>query len=130
MTPREVFDRVKAHLLAQGKKAANGPGEGCQYRTRGGLKCAVGCLIPDDVYDPTFEGVTMRNLSQYARPLGPTMRFRAVLQQLGLLEHAALLRDLQSLHDQQMVTEWPRLLDGIEANVDAGLYNPDFSSKL
>jgi hypothetical protein len=60
-TDREIFDRVKAHLLAQGRPAIGRDG-GCAYRGkdgRGDTSCALGCLIPDDVYDKSIEGVTM-----------------------------------------------------------------------
>ena len=50
MTVRQVFERVRDHLLAQGK-AAYHPLHGCQYlveRADGPpLRCAVGCLFPD-----------------------------------------------------------------------------------
>lgn len=58
MTDREIFDKVRAHLLNQGVKALtpNLPsGRICRYRTPDGLMCAVGCLIPETFYDPMIE---------------------------------------------------------------------------
>lgn len=60
MTSQEVFDTVAKHLFGQGRPAAKldefGDPDGCFYRSADGLKCAIGALIPDDQYDPEFEG--------------------------------------------------------------------------
>jgi hypothetical protein len=54
-TKQEIFDRVVSHLRKQGKQSKDIVGR-CSYRNGSGLMCAAGCLIPDDVYDPDFEG--------------------------------------------------------------------------
>ena len=46
MNRQEVFDKVAIHLLTQNAKALNSGGL-CVYKTPNGLRCAVGCLIPD-----------------------------------------------------------------------------------
>ena len=51
---QEVFDIVVNHLFTQGRPAYDGV-QGCMYRAPDGLRCAVGALIPDDLYDPAFE---------------------------------------------------------------------------
>jgi hypothetical protein len=52
-TLQEIFNIVSAHLLNQGQKSvSNGI---CMYRGPNGLKCAAGCLIPDEEYNPEFE---------------------------------------------------------------------------
>lgn len=58
-------DKIEQHLIQQKARAVQlgtsiGPGEGdrCQYRTDSGAMCAAGCLIPDDKYDVTMEGLT------------------------------------------------------------------------
>jgi hypothetical protein len=59
MTKQEIFDHVLTHLRKQGKPAINETDSGediCAYRTDDGLKCAVGCLIPDDKYNEDLEG--------------------------------------------------------------------------
>lgn len=55
MTNQEIFDKVATHLLSQGKRSALG-GVGCAYRGDGGLQCAIGCLIPDELYRYELEG--------------------------------------------------------------------------
>lgn len=55
MTLQEIHDKIKAHLLAQGRPAWSTALSSCAYRTSDGnggtLMCAVGCLIKDDVYE-------------------------------------------------------------------------------
>jgi hypothetical protein len=53
MTDREIFDKVRAHLLNQGVRAM--VNDACRYRTPQGMACAVGCLIPEEFYDPMIE---------------------------------------------------------------------------
>ena len=48
-TLQETFDKVATHLLTQDEQSMDAGG-GCQYRYHG-LACAVGCLIPDQVYE-------------------------------------------------------------------------------
>jgi len=57
LTEQETFDKVYRHLLTQNKRAATINKDGktrCLYRQRN-LRCAVGCLIPDELYSPKME---------------------------------------------------------------------------
>lgn len=81
---QEVYDTVVNHHRTQGRQAtSNGS---CRYRTADGLKCAIGCLIPDDKYDSTFEGKGVYS------PSGPGFLF-------GYGEKLHLLGSFQLLHD-------------------------------
>lgn len=87
MTAQEIFDTVIAHLLQQGRPSFDG--DHCRYRLED-LKCAVGCLIPDDQYAIEMEhrGVNLHctdPLNNWVRETHPG--------------HFELLRALQSLHD-------------------------------
>lgn len=55
MTNQEAFDRVSVHLIAQNERAVDVDGHTCRLRTVDGLKCAVGCLIPDEDYRLALE---------------------------------------------------------------------------
>lgn len=55
MTKQEILDKVAAHFAIQRRPAITVFGH-CVYRGPDGLKCAIGALIPDDLYDPRFEG--------------------------------------------------------------------------
>lgn len=53
MNYQRIYEKVARHLLKQkAQSIANG---GCAYRGENGLKCAIGCLIPDRLYRPEFD---------------------------------------------------------------------------
>lgn len=90
-TEQEVFDFVVHHLLTQMKQSI-GKGElGCVYRNEDGLSCAVGCLMTDKEYQPTFEGMSW-----------------SVLSRKGIVpvEHMTILNQLQVLHDATPPDRW------------------------
>jgi hypothetical protein len=58
MTPQEIFDTVAKHLFTQGCRSIEVDDEGeesCLYRAPEGRMCAVGVLIPDELYDGLME---------------------------------------------------------------------------
>jgi hypothetical protein len=111
---QELFDTVATHLLKQNKQARERYSEGvqsvCQYRTSDGLKCAVGCLITQAVYDATGEFIEGETLEADEVQ-------NAVHDSLGrdlTLEEFRLLQDLQSMHDCcEDSSLWPYKLEGI-----------------
>ena len=54
LTRQEAFDKALAHLRQQGRPAMNVAL--CTYRSDDGGKCAVGALIPDELYTMGMEG--------------------------------------------------------------------------
>lgn len=94
MTPQEVFDKVAKHLLTQ-KKAALASNGSCQYRTASGLSCAVGCLIPDDVYVISMENKAARSFLDEHGDDVPE-----------LVPHRRLLLSLQLVHDHSPPSIW------------------------
>lgn len=59
--PQTIFNRVVIGLFNQGRQSRN-DSVVCRYRSDNGLKCAVGLLIPDELYTPNFEGNGVRIL--------------------------------------------------------------------
>ena len=98
MTPQEIFDTVAKHLFAQGRRATiretdiyGEVSAACRYRAEDGTKCAVGALIPDEVYDPKMEGYDVDCvLSSDPGYLPEWMH-----------DNAELLRALQTAHDAE-----------------------------
>lgn len=109
-TAQEVFDQIVQHLLRQGKAAKSATGA-CKYRAEtveGILKCAAGCLIADDGYDPLMEGTTWDDL----------MTDRKVPS-----AHCDLIWDAQIIHDSVLLEDWPSSFKEVAAK--HGLkYNP------
>lgn len=92
-TDQEIFDRVATHLLRQNAVASRGGC--CVYRDDQGRKCAVGALIPDEIYSPRMEG---HNISNLWASVPGDCRERAAFAE----KHWQLLRALQSVHDKVM----------------------------
>lgn len=94
-TAQEVFDQVARHLLAQNAKSRSADNF-CAYRGADGLKCAAGCLIADDEYQPGFDfhqGAGSGWLRLGSSMLVPTT-------------HQTLISDLQRVHDHFEPDEW------------------------
>ena len=104
MKKQEVFDTVARHLLTQKRRSyVNNEGaELCCYRGPRGLKCAVGALIPDELYSKDLEGLAVGS--------GPVA---IVCKQLGIVRHLNLLADLQDLHDDVPTDRWYDRLLGL-----------------
>jgi len=112
-----VFDRVRKFAKDQGKKSLDDDhewdGEECRYRNKDGLKCFVGCLIPDDRYDPSTEGKDVCNrtvLDQIPEFDGiilpsddPT--YRSLMTE-NVRRAIEFLGDLQAIHDGFEPDEW------------------------
>lgn len=98
-TEQEVFDQVARHLLTQKVRSEN-ENNLCLYRN-GDLKCAAGCLIGDDEYDPRIEDWNWRRLVQH----GTVPR-----------EHARLISQLQRVHDTVAPEYWKVKLKGLASN--------------
>ena len=102
-TLQDVVDKVKAHLVAQGRRCLDAD-KLCRYRGEDGTSCAVGCLITDEYYKDSFEGIGID---------GPV--FKAVKCSLGIYpnkECSALYRvlsKLQAIHDASPPEDWPTL---------------------
>lgn len=52
---------IRDHLTKQKARAVLPNGQSCVYRDEDGNKCAIGCLIPDELYTPEVEGMTVSN---------------------------------------------------------------------
>lgn len=105
MTEQEIFNKVAAHLLTQKRPAKTA--DGCRYRSRDGLKCAVGALITDEAYSADIED----------RPCTSYVVLDAIRRSgiaIGNDEDTiygdggtvALLRRLQVVHDSFEPHEW------------------------
>jgi len=65
VTIDEMYNQMKDHFskpgAVLGKEMVNIGGGSCYYRLdrnpASPVRCAVGCLIPDDKYDPDWEGL-------------------------------------------------------------------------
>lgn len=93
MNRQEVFDTVYKHLVSQKKISAIAIDQEkvCRYRTSNGDKCAIGCLIPDELYDSIIEGyeVTSKIVVDVVKKIYPDVTKQDLF----------FLKDLQNVHD-------------------------------
>lgn len=59
---QEIFDAAFEGVYRQGERSMDRTNSTCRYRGRNGTKCAIGYLIPDNMYQKTFEGMDIRTL--------------------------------------------------------------------
>lgn len=119
MDKQKIFNESALHLLKQNEKALNDSGTTCAYRGRNSTKCAIGALIPDDVYDRRIEFKNIETLNTDAREwrldgiLGGSGEAAArVIDYLGIEQPADVdfMRELQCVHDGPAVAAWPARL--------------------
>ncbi len=102
-----VFETVVRHLFAQGKQAmVRGS---CKYRTSDGLMCAMGVLIPADLYNLDMEGMTASMMFEAYDQLGE--------QYDSQQKH--LITDLQWAHDEE--TNWNSSESLTNALIEVGI---------
>lgn len=96
-TMQHEFDAVVAHLYKQGKpamtQAAGDLGSGCAYRGDNCTSCAVGCRIPDSMYDDRMEGEVVGTLINH---VGFTLPEE-------IYAYPRLFASLQNVHDSAAV---------------------------
>lgn len=83
---QEAFNRAVAGVIKQGRPSVDAAGR-CLYRGPDGLRCAVGWLIPDELYEPEMEGVN----TNWLRVMWP--------RAMSACDNRFLVRELQEAHD-------------------------------
>lgn len=122
----EQFGKVANHLIKQGRRSLAPDGVGCMYRGEGGMKCAIGAIIPDHLYSEKMENrpfaALLRDfpeLKPYLYPLtatAPIKTRRAVGYTLSAPCSWGLL--LQLVHDTIDPIAWPDLLAKLRTYVE------------
>lgn len=98
MNSQEAFDIVVKHLIKQNKKS-DYYGQ-CVYRSSEGLKCAIGCLIPDKMYSSNLE----------TKNIGAILIENDEIKELLKGINEQLLYSLQSIHDSVEPFMWKNSL--------------------
>jgi hypothetical protein len=143
MTNQEIFTTVRSHLLAQNARSFDPERRLCVYRDWEGKKCAVGALIPDDIYALNMEGKPVtggriqralkeagviesisQSVSQWTDAVSrtefqiqwdnPQPQVKDLLADLlPSTQTLVLLVSLQWVHDQIDVLDWPKALANV-----------------
>lgn len=95
----EIFNKIRNHLLTQNEKSSNG--EVCLYRD-----LVVGCLIPDEYYNPDLEGevITGEVMGEVFEKVGVPTDSNTLY----------MLLDLLQIHDTHSPDQWEEELNKLE----------------
>lgn len=115
MNRQEVFNKVSKHLLTQkvraisAGRASSEDSNGCMYKDPSGNKCAVGCLISENLYTPMLEGQSV--YSHYLqdaleKSLGCSLTRLFDETKTSLLCDLRFLVYLQCIHDETRPDLW------------------------
>lgn len=119
MEKQEIFDRAVSHMRRQGRRAKLASGN-CAYRGIDGTKCAVGALIPDELYCPDMEGkcamILVDGFPDVRKAIFGSEDFDAGKTQL--------LTDLQGVHDSLLDTSPSLFAKSLERIAKALNLNP------
>lgn len=97
MNKHEIFNKVARHLIKQGGRAMeNGV---CRYRGPAGTKCAIGALIPDELYDPEIESKSIANVLWQWPKIAEYLVGDVKPRNSDEEEAFRILRELQGVHD-------------------------------
>lgn len=99
MTNQEIFNKIWQHFVVE-KNPRSMRENLCVYRGFGGAKCAVGILIPDELYDPRFEKQSWGTLCREST----LPEFRKLQEFLGEINEG-FLEDMQAIHDSSFLFE-------------------------
>ena len=117
LTDQEIYNKVRTHLLTQMKKSTvqlHNPFrtpctyDVCVYRGEDGRKCAIGVLIPDELYTKDIEGSDI--LAYRTLVLTEPLRKAGILPDnldgKARCTRVSLLKELQVIHDNYEPYEW------------------------
>lgn len=120
MTDQEIFDKVTTHLLKQNQASRHSSLDGralsaCMYRGPDGLKCAVGALIPDGVFDKYIADADsfLNSTAIDGLPDAILYESQIISTEMLVLERQRrmnILRVLQGVHDTWQPHEWREVL--------------------
>ncbi len=97
MDSQKLFDDIVKFQRKQWKKSTRDGTAWCLYRHPDGLKCAVGCVMPDNMYDADMDEIGV---------FSDIMELYPDLAKYFGMENLALLQYMQSTHDCHLLKQW------------------------
>lgn len=99
LNKQQVFDKIWQYFIVE-KHPQSGNLFGCYYRSKEGNKCAIGCLIPDEMYLPEFDSQEASTAVDDLMTSSPI--FKKTLEQIIDFKEDAMLiflNSMQTCHD-------------------------------
>ena len=101
MSQKAIFAKVSKHLIKQNAQSRNPVGD-CVFRNYQGQSCAIGCLIPEDRYESSFEGQLLDEDEDVQGALKHVIGVNPKKRHMKI----NLLMDLMNVHDDSYVADW------------------------
>lgn len=99
MTKQETFNIIWNYFVVEAHpRACDRYFQVCMYRTLEGNKCAIGCLIPDELYTRSIEGMGIEDLF-LKHTLIPKNLSEFLETEFSFEDRIEFLCYLQDLHD-------------------------------
>lgn len=97
-TMQEAYDKVCKHLARQKERSMQQRGKGgCAYRGTGNRTCAIGCLMPDELWWPEMESLGIGDLDIASKIVKP------LLPEVEKATGRTFLMRLQEVHDDAVL---------------------------
>jgi hypothetical protein len=109
MSLKAIFAKVSKHLIKQNAKSRDSDGD-CVYRDPQGQSCAIGCLIPEERYEESFEGELLRDNKDVQHVLKHAIGVNSKKRAAKI----ELLMSLMAVHDEFEPDEWETELAAVE----------------
>jgi len=108
LNTKEIYERVSTHLLMQRAVSEDENGT-CRLHGNNERQCAIGSLIRNDVYSPDIEGL---GISYYQHTCDGALLRALYASDINIYDKTIveLLTELEEVHDNAHVDEWPALL--------------------
>lgn len=111
-TAQEVFDIMVNGVIRQGGRSATPEGSCLYVNPVNSRRCAMGQLIPAELYDPVIEGFSISSFRTAQRDLDEgegSKAYKATRAAMAriwesipeLAEHYRLVSDIQEIHDRE-----------------------------
>lgn len=118
ITDQVAFATVVTHMLDQGKAAIDVDGACVYWNQDTGMKCAIGCLIKEEDYNPDMEENGVEGL----------IRLNLLPEYLKSVD-LHLLCDLQSVHDAADINGWLGQLTKLATKYNLNMPQVDYNGR-
>lgn len=111
----DIFEFITGKLLEQNQKSLDERHLVCILRSKKGLRCAIGWMIPDSVYE-SMSKEQWKALERMQEPVAELISLGLYEKCFGrkFVEKTELLNELQYTHDHVEVDMWPHAFETIK----------------
>lgn len=107
LNKQKIFTKIKNHLLKQNSDCLSDDFK-CRYRI-GNKKCAIGCLIPNNLYKHQIEDASIDDIINFSENVRARTLRKVLSKSLKselTYDELKFLRSLQEIHDSFRISEW------------------------